>query len=93
MSQQRVFYRYSPVCDFEGCGHQATVKIAAPWTDGTQSELRNYGVYCSMHADDELERARQRQARTRLCPGEQVGEMRRYELIEGRRDAELVPVG
>lgn len=92
MRHQRGFYRYTPVCDVEGCDHPATFKVAAPWTDGVQRELRNYGVYCPVHSEGRLEQARQRQSGLRLVAGEEVGEMRLYELVEGRTDAELIPV-
>ena len=45
-------YHYTPVCDVEGCEHPATHKVAAPWTDGTYRELKNFGVYCEMHAEE-----------------------------------------
>ncbi|RUL87721.1 hypothetical protein [Tautonia sociabilis] len=86
-------YHYTPVCDVEGCDEPAVYKVAADWTDGTQRELKNYGVYCSHHAHEELEEARRRQPMVRLGPGELVGPVQLYELIEGRRDAELIPVG
>ena len=92
MSHDQRPYHYTPVCDVEGCEHPAVYKVAAPWTDGILSELKNYGVYCDEHATLAFEDARERQARVRLVPGEKVGPVRLYELIEGRRDAELTPV-
>lgn len=92
MGHPRVFYQYTAICDVEGCDHHATYKVAAPWTDGHLEELRNYGVYCTRHAEAQFERARQRQACLKLCPGEQVGEIRLYEFVEGRLDAELIPI-
>jgi hypothetical protein len=86
-------YHYTPVCDVEGCDHPACYKVAAPWTDGTQNELKNYGVYCGDHAWQQLEAARERQPQVHLGRGEQVGPVQLFELIEGRRDAELIPVG
>lgn len=85
-------YHYTPVCDVEGCEHPATHKVAASWTDGTYRELKNFGVYCEMHAEDELEDARRRQRAVVPAPGESVGPARLYQLSEGRRDAELIPV-
>ena len=92
MSHPSLFYHYTPVCDVEGCDQPAIYKVAAPWTDGTLKELRNYGVYCSCHSEGQLDRARDRQAKVKLGAGEKVGTMRLYELIEGRLDTELIPV-
>ena len=85
-------YHYTPICDVDECDHPAAYKVAAPWSDGTQNELKNYGVYCTHHAYQALEFARERQADVRVGPGENVGPVRLFELIEGRRDAELIPV-
>jgi hypothetical protein len=92
MSQPRTPYRYTPTCNVKGCDQPARYKVAAPWTDGVQKELRNYGVYCADHSEGQLELARDRQAKVRMVPGEEVGEMRLYELVHGRRDADLVPI-
>lgn len=85
-------YRYTPICDVERCDDPAAYKVAAPWSDGTQNELKNYGVYCVQHAFERLEIAKARQSEVRLGPGELVSTVRLFELIEGRRDAELIPV-
>ena len=72
MSPERP-YHYTPICDVEGCEHPAAYKVAAPWGDGTQTELKNYGVYCSRHAHEQLKEARGRQSLVHLGPGETVG--------------------
>ncbi|QDV33511.1 hypothetical protein [Tautonia plasticadhaerens] len=86
-------YHYTPVCDVEGCDHPARYKVACRWGDGTQNELKNYGVYCAEHAPGELEAARDRQRRIHLGRQEELGPVQLFELVEGRRDAELIPVG
>src|SRR5690606_5886963 len=85
-------YHYTPICDVEGCDRPATFKVGASWSDGTQSEMKNFGVYCSDHATEQMELAQQRQAGIRPAPGERVGPIRLYELVGGRLDVELIPV-
>ena len=88
---ERRLYHYTPNCDIPGCGRPATRKVAAPWSDGSVSELKNYGVYCTEHAAEKLTEARRKQRRTRLFEGETIGDVTLYQLSEGRRDAELIP--
>ena len=83
---------YTPVCDVEGCARTASHKVAAPWSDGPLRELKTYGVTCLEHADLLLERVVRKRAALRLSPGETLGDVRLFELVEGLRDAELTPV-
>ena len=85
-------HHYTPVCDVEGCAQPASHKIAAPWSDGPLRELKNYGVACLEHADLLLDRAVRKREALRLSPGETLGDVQLYELVEGLRDAELTPV-
>jgi len=86
-------YRYRTTCDAEDCERDARFKVAAPWSDGTWTELKNFGVYCEEHAEEELQAARERIRGIHLATGETVGEVQLYKLASGCRDRELLPVG
>lgn len=84
---------YRPMCQARGCSQPAQLKVAAPWSDGSSRELKNYGTFCSRHADAHLMLARRKQKEIHLAEGESVGDVRLYELVDGRRDAQLQPIG
>lgn len=88
-----MMYHYTPVCDVESCDQPACYKVACRWGNGSQNELKNYGVYCSEHAWGQLEAARERQQQVHLGREEELGPVQLFELVEGRRDAELIPLG
>jgi len=85
-------FHYRPLCQAPGCQQPAVYKVAAPWSDRHWTELKNYGVSCGAHAQEQLEAARQKQRDLHLAKGEQVHQARLYRLDIGRRDAELLPV-
>lgn len=85
-------FHYRATCQAKGCDHPADYKVAAPWSDGTSCELKNYGTFCEGHAGEALDRARQRQRGLHLAEGETVGTIRLYRLVDGHRDAELQPL-
>lgn len=85
-------FSYAPACFVKGCLTPARYKAAAPWSDATASELKNYGLSCETHRQALLERARSVRARLRLTEGETVGPVSLYRWEPGRRDAELVPL-
>ncbi len=84
---------YRPMCQARACGLPAEFKVAAPWSDGSSRELKNYGTFCSRHAQSSLILARRKRKDIHLDEGESVGEVRLYQLVDGRRDAQLQPVG
>ena len=62
-------------CSLPGCDDDAVTKIAAPWKDGSHSELNTYGYACSAHAADVLGDAEGRTKTYQLAPGESVGKI------------------
>ena len=85
-------FHYHPECSASRCGNPAVYKIAAAWSDGSSGELKNYGLACEQHRDQELAVARQHHQGLRLAEAETVGPVELYRLRPGCRDAELVPV-
>ncbi len=92
MSQDEITFDYQPECSIPGCGHEAQYKVAAPWSDGTSRELKNYGIACETHLDDLLARARRHRKSLRLAEGESVGEVSVYPLVAGQRDRDLLRI-
>jgi hypothetical protein len=88
MAPCRVF-RYQPTCNVRECRAPAVYKIAAPWSDGTSRELKNYGLACEAHRASQFELARRACQGLHLAEGETVGPIETYLLENGRRDAEL----
>ena len=82
-------FRYRAVCSVAGCTATAGFKIAAPWSDGTSRELKNYGLACAAHREEELARARDRHRSLRRSEGETVGPVELYVLRPDCRDTEL----
>ena len=82
-------FRYIPRCSAAGCDAQARYKIAAPWSNGTSHELKNYGLACEAHGASLLAVARLHRANLALAEGETLGAVGLYALEPGRRDAEL----
>lgn len=82
-------FTYQPTCSVSGCQEPAHFKVAAPWSDGTSRELKNYGQTCDDHRDFQLERARRARGELKLAEGETVGEVGLYQLIPGMRDVDL----
>lgn len=83
-------FRYSPACSAPKCTHPAVYKVAAPWSDGTSSELKNYGLACDAHRDSQLMLAQLHREGLKLADGESIGPVGLYRLATGQRDAELV---
>src|SRR5258707_1392375 len=48
-------------CSLPECREPASYKIAAPWSDGSFSELRTYGFACSNHLGPVFRAAEERQ--------------------------------
>jgi hypothetical protein len=83
-------YQYEPRCSWPGCKQLATYKIAAEWSSGTLTELKNYGLCCDEHRQPQIERARASRARFRPADGESLGQVGVYRFTYGERDADLV---
>jgi hypothetical protein len=83
-------FRYLATCSAPGCDRAAVYKIAAPWSDGTSRELKNYGLACEAHRDLQLSAATRRLAALKLSDGESVGPVAVYVLRPGCRDTELI---
>ena len=47
-------FHYQPKCYAPNCGQPAVYKVAAPWSNGTSHELKNYGLACEAHRDSQL---------------------------------------
>jgi hypothetical protein len=83
---------YRPICSTPDCREPAQFKIAAPWSDGTGRELKNYGLACARHKADQLDRARRHRDALKVTDGETVGPVALFRLAPGRRDSELAQV-
>jgi hypothetical protein len=83
-------FRYTPTCSAPGCDRPGIYKIAAPWSDGTSRELKNYGLACEAHRDAQRNAARRQIQALKLSDGELVGPVAVYILRPGCRDTELV---
>jgi hypothetical protein len=82
-------FHYEPRCSTPGCDQPAVFKVAAPWSNGTSRELKNYGLACRAHREDQLARAREHRRDLALAEGETVGDVSLYQLLPGVRDTEL----
>jgi hypothetical protein len=82
-------FRYQPRCSVQGCDRPAVFKVAAPWSNGTSHELKNYGLACESHRDSQLARAQLHRQGLPLAEGETLGAVGLYRLEPGKRDAEL----
>ena len=73
-------FRYRPGCSAAHCKAPARYKIAAAWSDGLFRELKNYGLACEQHREQELATARRRHEGLRLAGDETVGPVELYVL-------------
>ncbi len=80
---------YLVTCSFAGCGAAATYKIAAPWSDGSFSELKTYGHACYDHLGPVFRQAEDRREHYQPTPDESLGEIGIYKYEQGRRDRQL----
>ena len=82
-------FHYVPKCSAPRCGKPAVFKVAAPWSNGTSHELKNYGLACDAHRDSQLALAQVHRQGLALADGETVGSVGLYHLDPDRRDVEL----
>jgi hypothetical protein len=87
-----MLFHYRPGCTASGCRKPAVYKIAATWSDGSSGELKNYGLACEQHRDQELVVARRHHQGLKLAEDETVGPVELYVLRSGCRDAALVAI-
>lgn len=76
-------------CSYKGCHEPAQYKIAAPWSDGSFSELKTYGHACSDHLGLVFRDAEDRRQAYNPSPGETVEEIGIYLFEQGKRDRRL----
>ena len=76
-------------CSHDGCKEPATYKLAAPWSDGSFSELKTFGHACNDHLGDVFQDAEGRREAYPPTPGETVEEIGIYKYEQGRRDRQL----
>ncbi|ADV60860.1 hypothetical protein Isop_0263 [Isosphaera pallida ATCC 43644] len=82
-------FEYPPLCSVPDCGRLALYKAGATWSDGSQRELKHYGLACRLHRDDLMARAAASRRALRVSEGEYVGPVVLRRLVAGLRDAEL----
>src|SRR4051794_16840909 len=82
-------YTREVLCDTPECERTAAYKIAAPWSTGSFSELRCYGLTCADHVADSLSSARRRAGGVRHSSEETVGEIGVYTYQRGKHDRQL----
>jgi hypothetical protein len=76
-------------CSQCGCGEPAAYKIAAPWSDGSFAELKNYGYACHEHLGPVFRDAEQRRQAYHPTPGESIEDIGIYKYEQGKRDRQL----
>lgn len=77
------------LCSQAGCHVPATYKIAAPWSDGSFSELKTYGHACAEHVGPVFREAAQRRKSYHPGPGETLDEIGIFKYEQGKRDRQL----
>jgi hypothetical protein len=80
---------YPIYCYTKGCKHLAVYKIAARWSDGVRSELKNYGLCCEECLPAWFRQSRQKQMQCRLTAGESLEPAGIYHMQHGERDKAL----
>ena len=80
---------YAVLCYTPGCGHKATYKIAARWSDGLTGELKTYALSCAACLPQWFVASRKKQAACRLAPGEVLEAPGVYHLERGQHDQQL----
>jgi hypothetical protein len=82
-------FTYQPRCDTPGCGKPAIYKVAAEWSYGNVSELKNYGMACEACLPQRLADARKKRQAVRPAEGEKLGDVAAYRLMPGVHDRDL----
>jgi hypothetical protein len=76
-------------CSLPECREAASYKIAAPWSDGSFSELKTYGFACSNHLGAVFREAEARRGASPPAAGETVEELAIFRYEQGKRDRQL----
>lgn len=76
-------------CSLPDCHEPAAYKIAAPWSDGSFSELKTYGFACSDHLGPVFREAESRRQDYKPTPAETIEELGIYRFEQGKRDRQL----
>ena len=76
-------------CSLPECREPASYKIAAPWSDGTFSELKTYGFACQDHVRDVCREAEVRWLDYEPVAGEAVERLGIFRFAVGRGDRQL----
>lgn len=76
-------------CSQDGCAELAAYKIAAPWSDGSFAELKNYGYACPEHLGSVFRLAEQRRQAYQPTPAETIEDIGIYKYEQGKRDRQL----
>lgn len=76
-------------CSVPGCGEPAAYKIAAPWSDGSFSELKTFGHACADHIGVLFREAEDRREEYPPSSGETIEPIGIYRYEQGRRDRQL----
>jgi len=76
-------------CSVPMCHEPASYKIAAPWSDGSFSELKTFGHSCADHLGKVFRDAQDRLKEYPPSPAETVGVIGIYRYDDDRRDRQL----
>jgi hypothetical protein len=76
-------------CSHPGCQELAVYKIAAPWSDGSFSELKTYGHACGDHLGPVFRAAAERRQTYCPSPGETIEDIGIFRYEQGKRDRQL----
>lgn len=76
-------------CTLSHCEEPAAYKVAAPWSDGSFTELKTYGYACSEHLGPVFRAAEGRQETYAPTPAETIEELGIYKYEQGKRDRQL----
>ncbi|MBX3397367.1 MAG: hypothetical protein KF873_01385 [Gemmataceae bacterium] len=71
------------------CASPAEYKVAAEWSDGQTRELKTYALACAACLAASFAKAKVKQARCRLLPGETLSVPRVFAMCRGTRDLKL----
>ena len=76
-------------CSVAECDEPASYKIAAPWSDGSFTELKTFGHSCADHLGKVFRDAQERRQDYAPAPAETVEAIGIYRYEQDRRDRQL----
>ncbi|WP_435007608.1 hypothetical protein P12x_004873 [Tundrisphaera lichenicola] len=86
-----IIFRYATACSIAGCEDRPRFKVAASWSYGPLTELKNYGLACESHREAVLDRARQNLESLAVGDDETVGPVEAHELAGSGQPADRAP--